>query len=585
MCWVCMMVDRPIPQPAALHRKAAMRLTHALVEWRLISRRFFVDSQALRFEAQRIPGQGKGSSPDRGFFASPLDGTNESAIYGACLIAQACADRAIRTSLPSSSSIWRRMRQLMPSSTLILERTRLQLRLVGLVARKADARELISSALNASGRSPSKQLRLGGKMTAEVAILNRAAVALAADSAVTVTSGSASKVFNSTNKIFRIGEKAPVGVMFYNNATFMSIPWETIIKIYNDNLGDGRFDTLEEYRQSFASFLEKDLPIQDGWKSGCILSLLSSYMSEISSEIRHNIRRGWLRGNSFNEQAARKLASKIISEKKKEIDELEILNQFVGIDIDDLRINYSAEFSEVFADNFGSNALTVNAKAQLEEICYLSLIKDTFSDDDSGVIIAGFGDKEIFPYLYGMRVDGLVRDILKVKLTREVKIGIDRSSSVNSFAQGEMVSRFMEGIDPGYSDYLEIALPEMLKKFAEKIVDTHVPGSVQKKEAIKRGVVRSGVNMISGFENDAKNFRKEKFVDPVMAIVDILAKEDLAEMAESMVKITSLKRRVSPELETVGGPVDVAVISKVDGFVWIKKKVYFDRGLNQHLWV
>jgi len=32
--------------------------------------------------------------------------------------------------------------------------------------------------------------------------------------------------------------------------------------------------------------------------------------------------------------------------------------------------------------------------------------------------------------------------------------------------------------------------------------------------------------------------------------------------------------------ETVGGPIDVAVISKGDGFVWIKRKHYFRPELN-----
>ena len=35
------------------------------------------------------------------------------------------------------------------------------------------------------------------------------------------------------------------------------------------------------------------------------------------------------------------------------------------------------------------------------------------------------------------------------------------------------------------------------------------------------------------------------------------------------------------EEETVAGPIDVAVISKGDGFVWIKRKHYFQRELNQ----
>ena len=36
------------------------------------------------------------------------------------------------------------------------------------------------------------------------------------------------------------------------------------------------------------------------------------------------------------------------------------------------------------------------------------------------------------------------------------------------------------------------------------------------------------------------------------------------------------------DAETVGGPIDVAVISKSEGFIWIKRKLYFDKNLNNH---
>ena len=54
-------------------------------------------------------------------------------------------------------------------------------------------------------------------------------------------------------------------------------------------------------------------------------------------------------------------------------------------------------------------------------------------------------------------------------------------------------------------------------------------------------------------------------------------------MAESLVNLISLKRKVSLQAETVGGAVDVAVVSKRDGFVWIKKKHYFKEELNLHM--
>jgi hypothetical protein len=62
----------------------------------------------------------------------------------------------------------------------------------------------------------------------------------------------------------------------------------------------------------------------------------------------------------------------------------------------------------------------------------------------------------------------------------------------------------------------------------------------------------------------------------------LLAKDDLAEMAESLIHLTFLKRRFMSQEESVGGPVDVAVISKGEGFIWIKQKFYLDPHLNPH---
>jgi len=60
----------------------------------------------------------------------------------------------------------------------------------------------------------------------------------------------------------------------------------------------------------------------------------------------------------------------------------------------------------------------------------------------------------------------------------------------------------------------------------------------------------------------------------------MLPKDELALMAESLVNLTCLRRKFTTDRETVGGPIDVAVISKGDGFVWIKRKHYFKQELN-----
>ncbi|HKT88489.1 MAG TPA: hypothetical protein VJQ59_08650, partial [Candidatus Sulfotelmatobacter sp.] len=91
-------------------------------------------------------------------------------------------------------------------------------------------------------------------MTAEIAILNRNAVAMAADSAVTLQLPGGQKIYNTVNKLFMLSKYRPVGIMVYGAGEFMRIPWETIIKMYRAELYDKRYDQLEEYASDFINF-------------------------------------------------------------------------------------------------------------------------------------------------------------------------------------------------------------------------------------------------------------------------------------------------------------------------------------------
>jgi len=78
------------------------------------------------------------------------------------------------------------------------------------------------------------------------------------------------------------------------------------------------------------------------------------------------------------------------------------------------------------------------------------------------------------------------------------------------------------------------------------------------------------------FKDIESNARKE-----IEDMIQFMPKPELARMAEALVELTSIKRKISVGVETVGGPVDVAVISKAEGFVWIKRKHYFPPELNR----
>ncbi len=97
-------------------------------------------------------------------------------------------------------------------------------------------------------------------MTAEIVILNREAVALAADSAVSLVTGPANspqKIFTSANKIFDLSSNHTVAIMLYNNASFLGIPWDPILARFEENLGTTPLSTLGEHAERFITFLKK----------------------------------------------------------------------------------------------------------------------------------------------------------------------------------------------------------------------------------------------------------------------------------------------------------------------------------------
>ena len=82
------------------------------------------------------------------------------------------------------------------------------------------------------------------------------------------------------------------------------------------------------------------------------------------------------------------------------------------------------------------------------------------------------------------------------------------------------------------------------------------------------------------FVSQVEEIGRDYHANDIVDVVAMLPKEELAEMAEALVSLTSLRMRVSMGEETVGGPIDVALITKGDGLVWIKRKHYFPANLN-----
>lgn len=163
-------------------------------------------------------------------------------------------------------------------------------------------------------------------MTAEVAIMNKSAIALAADSAVTGDTRSGPKVYDTADKLFRLSKIYPIGIMLYDVATFMGIPWETIIKEYRDYLGEKNFDFLEDFCESFFRFLENhDYFFPEEQQKEHYRSAVFGYFNMMKNELDEVVKEKTKKHEKFTKRKITQLANETINEHLSSLKELESL--------------------------------------------------------------------------------------------------------------------------------------------------------------------------------------------------------------------------------------------------------------------
>lgn len=424
----------------------------------------------------------------------------------------------------------------------------------------------------------------GAKMTAEIAVYNKTAVALAADSAVTISGGNTYKINNGAEKLFALSKHHPVGIMVYGNGSLCGVPWEMIIKAFRKYLKDESFPTLEGYADKFWDFLSKATNIippdvrdfhLDVFYSEHIFNSVVSYVDEnkIDPLLKSNKSVSEEDVYNFMEEACNVFSNYIEQEKDLE-----------GVDessCNDVRGFAHTIAARIMHDRFSvlkaipPDSL-INALANLfaKATC-----KKSIFGNNTGVVIAGYGEDEYFPSVLAFDVLGFFGERL-LRYSNLSKSSFAGESGVTAFAQEEEVHAFMQGVSGDLKYYIYDTIKEAGNILVERIETLIDAQEIQGDPSIKDEASDAIKSVTEHSLQNIENYMKAKYVSKVVEMIEFLTKSDLGYMAESLVNLTAFKRKVSNDSETVGGPIDVAIISKGDGFVWVQRKHYFNRELN-----
>jgi hypothetical protein len=432
-------------------------------------------------------------------------------------------------------------------------------------------------------------------MTCEIAVMNREAVALAADSAETVFGR---KIFPSAEKLFALSRNQPVGIMTYGDANISGVPWETVIKRFREKLEANTYPKLEDYGKSFIGFLEKneDGLIPDEAQEIYMSNVVYECFGAIVEDINRIMKAIFKQKGMSTEEVLKRIIEIIVEGYHNVTESVDMYPSIPEDYADQIRNKYASNIANLMKDVF-ENLPIKGIEEQLLEIAVNLFTHDIRSIDSSnieyfdkykpiqssGIVIAGFGTKDTFPSVITYDIEGMLLNHLNHQRVekKSVTIGLEKSlAKIIPFAQVDMVEQFLYGIDSSFDTHLIVEMMEMFDEACERTIKNDRKLTPDDKERLHKKFAKRLDTIQDRCIQKSVDFQMSQHYSPTMRVLSVLPKEELAMMAETLVNLTSFKRRVTTSSETVGGPIDVAVISRGDGFVWIKRKRYFPLELN-----
>lgn len=410
-------------------------------------------------------------------------------------------------------------------------------------------------------------------MSAGICIMNKNAIALAADSAVTI--GQHLAIHNSANKLFAISKTAPVGVIIYANAELMNIPMEIMIKQYKISLGTKSFKTLRDYVDSFLTFLTTNSTLFHFEQNeySYILQVYSDLLSGMFGDYHRLVEA------KIDELKRQLTDDELLALQHQAVDAtmtyVKNLNSIPNYHVSDyVKEKYSSNISEFIKKEF--NWVPTERIPELCNTVCDVFDKLFFRNGYMGLSFAGYGDDEIFPNMIHLYVSGIINSQIRYVEKEHLIITEDQPACITPLAQTDVIETFLFGISDSFLRDIGHELTCQIDQSISSMDNGFFTDG--KKEEVQKVLNDTTRHILEQIIAKAQ----QEYLFPITQSIATLPIEELSLLAESMINITSVRRRVAIDnnIGTVGGPIDVAIISKSDGFIWLKRKHYFDGRFN-----
>ncbi len=409
-------------------------------------------------------------------------------------------------------------------------------------------------------------------MTSEIAVMNQRAVALAADSAVTLIDGRTVVVRNEQRKLYQLIEGRPVGVMFFGMADVMGHPWDQLIAHFQ-NTKPEQSSRLGGYATAFTGMLDhlEDFFPRERQKDEYrrLLASVYGYVLRLAEYMQLDAGEGGTANVAILDAAIEQVWRdyQFLPDGAPRPD-LACFPPGFGATV--LR-EYGEQIDELLSYGFGAVGLDQQALQRLRDIAVYCVVKDLFLEDVTGLVFAGFGTEDRYPVLCTWFVSAIVGGIVKRAEVSRDAIDTDVKSKIRIFADSEVTNAFIRGIDFNLERRLYGGFAQMMHGLVSEVVDAFPEVDAARREQVRQSYQGAVPAYLEMFHGMIAGYQQQAYINPVLRVLEIAARGELADTARELVGLNVFKKRIMAQRETVGGEIDVAVISRDGGFQWWPK--------------
>ncbi len=414
-------------------------------------------------------------------------------------------------------------------------------------------------------------------MTSEIAVLNQRAVALAADSAVTLVDGGMVAVRNDQRKLFNLVNGKPIGLMFFGVADVMGHPWDHLIENYQAKVKPAAFAHVGDYATSFfgsldglEEFFPRDRQTDEYRR---LLASVYRYAFQFAQ---------YLRETSDGELA--KASDAAILDVAVERIWRSYQTREDGSPRADLpcfpkdfakrvQSEYGNVAEEIISVGFAPLGLSKQTHQRLKDIAVYCVVKDLFLEDVTGLVFSGFGTDDRYPSIATCYMSAIVGGIAKRGAPMIDNIDGDIRSRIRLFADSGVTNAFIRGIDFDLERRMYGIFRSMMHGLVDQVIDGMPSQDAAAREAMRNRFQRDFVpRYFEAVHKMIADYQQQSFINPVLRVLEIASRNELADTARELVNLNVFRKRITAQKQTVGGAIDVAVISRESGFQWSSRQ-------------